>query len=484
MGARTRTGIDFVKSASEGFERYLALYQTPQEDGGCKDCRFFLMCKGQCPGTAIDGDWRNRTEHCQVWMTLFRQLEEELLDQAKSPLSARPLRRQIEQDFLKVWASGRNTTINGLMKLRAAKATATASDSAGHKTTQPARTARGGHAAPSGRARAAGNGSAGRATQRSVADAYGLNRLGFQLDDFTRLSWVSDNAQAVWHPRIRRIGQAWAEIEWRAVLEGLRRCSVTVTSPEGLPARAGQFARHGLNTLPVAIEGTSNQSYSNTAVKPVVGARWAYRIVVGKPGDVTAFQEAWEAADQEAIGSLLGYPPCCRRFFHELWVDHGMRDTTWPMALATGSNGAASTDGTLEVGGPPVANILWRWMGVRAVSHLPCRFDCDATAKIGAANVELGRAAGYAEEMEWLLEMLGWPIQWSALHGIAEIKTPILKVSAATDATAGKYVVRRPGIGYPDTGAQGLGFPYRVAALSSVPMHAVPAPLRIADTGA
>ncbi|HTR41058.1 MAG TPA: radical SAM protein, partial [Pseudomonadales bacterium] len=63
-GRTNKEGIDFVKSDEPGYERYVALYQTPQDYGGCQACRFFLMCKGQCPGTAIDGDWRNRTEHC------------------------------------------------------------------------------------------------------------------------------------------------------------------------------------------------------------------------------------------------------------------------------------------------------------------------------------------------------------------------------------------------------------------------------------
>src|SRR5262249_60998040 len=44
----------------------------------------------------------------------------------------------------------------------------------------------------------------------------------------------------------------------------------------------------------------------------------------------------------------------------------------------------------------------------------------------------------------------------------AEIPTPVLKVSARTDATATKYVVRRPGDGYPVEGARGLGFPFQV----------------------
>jgi radical SAM protein with 4Fe4S-binding SPASM domain len=110
-GRTNKDGIDFTKASGEGFERYLALYHTPQEHGGCKGCRFFLMCKGQCPGTAIDGDWRNRTEYCAVWKDMYRHLEEEMLDRGLSPISARPERKRLEQFFLETWTRGQNTTI-------------------------------------------------------------------------------------------------------------------------------------------------------------------------------------------------------------------------------------------------------------------------------------------------------------------------------------------------------------------------------------
>jgi len=110
-GRTNKDGIDFTKSDTQGFERYMALYHTPQEYNGCKGCRFFLMCKGQCPGTSIDGDWRNRTEHCDIWMTLYRYLEEQIVSAGQFPLSLSPLRPKIEQLFLSTWTSGRNTTI-------------------------------------------------------------------------------------------------------------------------------------------------------------------------------------------------------------------------------------------------------------------------------------------------------------------------------------------------------------------------------------
>jgi uncharacterized protein len=110
-GRTNKDGIDFVKANSEGFERYLALYQTPQEYGGCESCRFFIMCKGQCPGTAIERDWRNRTEHCDVWKGLFRYLEQKLIEEGDMPLSLSPIRREIEGVMIETWAAGRNSTI-------------------------------------------------------------------------------------------------------------------------------------------------------------------------------------------------------------------------------------------------------------------------------------------------------------------------------------------------------------------------------------
>lgn len=114
-GRTNKLGIDFVKADNHGFERYLALYQTPQEYGGCRDCRFFLMCKGQCPGTALDGDWRNRSEHCDLWKGLFRDLEETMLDHGEQPLSASPLRSRVEAAFVRAWREGQNTTIQDVL---------------------------------------------------------------------------------------------------------------------------------------------------------------------------------------------------------------------------------------------------------------------------------------------------------------------------------------------------------------------------------
>lgn len=106
-GRVNKDGVNWVKADTPGSERYSALYNTPQEHGGCKDCRFFFGCKGQCPGTAIDGDWRNRTRDCQIWYHLFEMIEKEILLSKRMPVT-RNLQwlRYAEKKILEVGSHG------------------------------------------------------------------------------------------------------------------------------------------------------------------------------------------------------------------------------------------------------------------------------------------------------------------------------------------------------------------------------------------
>lgn len=285
-----------------------------------------------------------------------------------------------------------------------------------------------------------------------------MERLDFTLPDFTRVSWVNDELRAVWEPRIQRISSAFSEIEWRSVKDGIRSCALTVLTPEAMIKRAAEWAEEGLAALPLEVQGLANY-YASTTVSISYGQPVGLRVVIGKPQDVAEFKKAYDAADDIRIGQLLGFPECCQKFFDEVWVNRQMVDTTWPMGVQTAKLKNGET--TVEVSGPVEANILWRWMGVRSVPHLPCGFDCENTVAFGKALIGVGRDAGYDEEMNWLEEILSWPAEWSALHGIAEIKTPLLRVSTRTDATACKYSVRRTSDTYPVGGVSALKFPFK-----------------------
>ncbi|WP_248962910.1 hypothetical protein [Sphaerisporangium perillae] len=282
------------------------------------------------------------------------------------------------------------------------------------------------------------------------------DRLPFVLPDFTRVAWVSDHASDVWGPRIRQIAGAWSQVERHSVLEGVRPCFLSRMPVEELLANAPVWVRHGLAVLPLKQEGMVN-GYRAAPVPSGAGDRDGLLTVVGRPEDTARFHAAWTSHDHDAMGRLLGYPSCCRSFFDDIWVKRQCVDTTWQMAAAASGPDVRS----VRVGGPVEANILWRWMGLRLVPHLPCDFACAATVEFGKALRQVADALGVGEQIALLDEILDWPVQWTALHGIAEIKTPVCKIVTRTDATATRYAVEREGDRYPAEGADGLGFPYR-----------------------
>jgi len=115
-GRENKDGIDNRKSGTPGYERYQALYYTPQEFYGCKGCRFFIMCKGQCPGTAIGQDWRNRTEHCEMWFALFEYFEKELISKGITPISQQPNLYLLENAMIDIWSSGSNMPMQAILE--------------------------------------------------------------------------------------------------------------------------------------------------------------------------------------------------------------------------------------------------------------------------------------------------------------------------------------------------------------------------------
>jgi uncharacterized protein len=115
-GRTNKEGVGFGKADQPAHVRSLILYHTPQEHGGCKGCRFFLACKGHCPGTAINGDWRNRSEHCEVYLALFAKLERELHEDGRVPLSQHPRRSELEHRLAAAWSRQNNPTLQRLVR--------------------------------------------------------------------------------------------------------------------------------------------------------------------------------------------------------------------------------------------------------------------------------------------------------------------------------------------------------------------------------
>ena len=284
-----------------------------------------------------------------------------------------------------------------------------------------------------------------------------VTRLNFSVPEFTQTIWVSPEARLIWESRIRDISNAWIKFERLAVVQELKPLTLQSCHPEDLPALMRFCSEVQLYLMPLKVEGSS-KTYGNAAKPYVDGQPWTYRVIIGAEGDVLAFVEAWDNSDDKAIGEALGFPPCCVEFFHKNWVVDGWRDLTYPMV-----RDAVGEATHYQIGGAEACNILLRWLGVRMVSHLPCNFNCESTARLGNALMSSFSDA-YPNEYNWLKQMLEWPVRWDSLHGIAIISTPILKIVTSTDPLSERVIVDRAGMIYPAEGASGVVFPFKVIA--------------------
>ncbi len=289
-----------------------------------------------------------------------------------------------------------------------------------------------------------------------------IRDYNFSMPDFTRVAWVSDKAKNVWRQRISMILQMWTMLERISILAKIRKCALITIDAEEFLSIGDWCIKNNIGFLPLTKQAAITSSYSAVGRPPEQGENFNFRVVLGQSSELLRFRKAWGKKDDSKMGELLGYPSCCRAFFREVWNNKGWIDTTWPMACGT-SGAQVSSENLIEVNGHPYSNILLRWLGVRAVPHLPCSFNCKATVSFGDKMLTLAEKSGYNKEVDWLREMLDWPMEWSALNGIAEIRTPVVKILTATFPNPKKVIVHRKGSVYPSEGAKGLHFPYHIS---------------------
>ena len=97
------------------YARQLRLWSTPQEEGGCAGCRFFVVCKGYCPGTGEGGDVWARTEHCGVWKRVLAWLEGAMVKEGEAPVTTLPELPEVEGQMVRSWYAGRRVSVEAAL---------------------------------------------------------------------------------------------------------------------------------------------------------------------------------------------------------------------------------------------------------------------------------------------------------------------------------------------------------------------------------
>src|SRR5208337_4565396 len=219
-------------------------------------------------------------------------------------------------------------------------------------------------------------------------------RLPFRMHDFTRLAWVSDRARDVWGPRLQRIGGMLLELELVTVERGWRQGSLRLLDARNFDQVEADMRSRQLTV--VRLRGTKhNQNYFASLIPCENGEPDAYWCAVGHESNMLHFVAMFAANADEEIGRLLRYPSCCTEFYQKTWLKHGLVDTTWPMAAASNFKRIRGTN-EIEISQVSRGGTHLRWLGARAVFHLPCSFDCEPSAQLAARHLALADELGFA----------------------------------------------------------------------------------------
>jgi hypothetical protein len=288
--------------------------------------------------------------------------------------------------------------------------------------------------------------------------------LDFVLPRFSRHVWTSDAARDEWEPRMDKIGVALQDLTLESVSRDMRVCGLIRVRDGELDALVSRCADRGLAMVLLERAASPKTTASVTSTDALQALLCGplpadtATAVVGRSASMDNVRDLWDRGACTEVATLLGYPLCCRRFLAEL-VDQRRIDVTW--SVAHNSDQEANDPCHISIGAEPETNLLWAPMGIVLLSHIPCNFGCAASCRVGQEITELARAMGYEAEIGWMHQILSWPVSWSGLHGIAETKTPILKMATRTDATASKHTLEWRGAAAPESATPGLSFPYQ-----------------------
>lgn len=262
-----------------------------------------------------------------------------------------------------------------------------------------------------------------------------IERLDFRLPRFCRYLWVSVEAREHWAPRFAALAARLEAVTFAriAVQDGALLCDPAPGEAAGLRSRA---RAHGLEMLRLPCPSELAPQLDNPTL--IATAAVAERLT-----------RAWHSGDVGAWLAGLELPACCARAYVERHVEQRWRDGAFVTLADAGE----------EIDAPPALSRMLARIGLAALSHDPCSPHCPASLALAERQLRFARERDAATADE-LLQILQWPMEWSALHGAIELRTPVVKLCWESDATASPVLRRRLGASWPVHAAVGQRFPY------------------------
>lgn len=265
--------------------------------------------------------------------------------------------------------------------------------------------------------------------------------LNFDVKPFVKRVWHGPQFKADWEERLRRAARLHHHVEYEMVKRGHRKAATIHLTGSTFDKEFERIQKDGMVWLPLvrtkSYNGFSHKHFPTHANDPNSSV---YGVLACDMDAALAFKAASESSpvDHETIGDLLGFPPCCTSFFNEVWAQ-GFYDPIWQAAERTpGVKYLAHNHAVVE--GSILCSQLLRYGGFRVTSHLPCSLWCEPSREIGRVWWDVGLDID-PEGAEALLRVMALKQNWSVLHGVAVIETPVFTMWTNSMPTKGKWTI-------------------------------------------
>lgn len=255
-----------------------------------------------------------------------------------------------------------------------------------------------------------------------------MELLNYKIPTFKTIAWVSDEAKMKWENRFKAINEAILTTTVQVISEGKRHQQIVVVEGHYYFKLIQLSKTHSISL-------DFNFLGDEKAKGPIF-----YEVILKKEKDTVITSS------------------CCS-VCSETVREQGKKEFVWEAAKNT--NEAEVIENTISLSPSNNTSVFWQKLLVTVGSQHHCQLNCKHQLNMQEELMKQLDSYGFKEEAIWLKEIYTWPLEWSARHGICELRTPIVKLAYDTDATLLDHTLQIKGENYPEEGAPGNRFPYR-----------------------
>ncbi len=162
----------------------------------------------------------------------------------------------------------------------------------------------------------------------------------------------------------------------------------------------------------IRVQQDPKLGYSNKGA--VSSDEGAFIMYAGKRSElVHKAQEAEQDGDHVLLGRILGYPPCCCRFFSTHFPEQSEKDNDYVLPMIQ----ASDHDNLVEARYPWKNNVFVRYGDFALLSHFPCHLGCSESQQLAETYWQVIQhfRPKYAEMTE---NMLKWAVLYMPYSGV------------------------------------------------------------------